>query len=312
MWLYAMPVQLACASDSQSAGFAASLSRISASQKPDLEKYMNEVKCRCTAEANKGHYKHEMYISDCLCSVQEIREAVEKLGLTVLLAKKINGDKSVKLALEWPVPNALGEISGGNATQSRPLKRPRVQESGSGGPGNASTIFSSCGGASTSPVSDPNFAASMSAISAACGPDMNKYMQSVKDQCRREAEKGHRKAEMYIFDCLSSVSEITEEVEMLGLMVTHASRSEGTGKAVKLKVEWPDSADGVRVGQPSGLEKGNIKKECCICLEQETMCRLHPCGHVVGKNCARKLLDDGGACPCCRTTLRFVHAIFEP
>ena len=158
-------------------------------------------------------------------------------------------------------------------------------------------------------ASPRNFAAELTAASAQIRPDMDKYMTDVKEQCMSKARKGHAKAYFCIHDCLSTLEEIQQEVELLGITVDQC-RWLGTSTIVELEVHWSNHGNGTAVGQPSGLEFGNLKRVCKICLDTETMCRLHPCGHIIGMECAKALIDK--PCSFCRKPVRFVHPIFEP
>ena len=158
-------------------------------------------------------------------------------------------------------------------------------------------------------ASSTNLATELTAICAQIRPDMNKYIAEVTRACKAEAYKGHSHAKVYLFDCLSIAEEVEQEVELLGITVDTCTKISWTNTVV-LEVHWPKGGSTTGVCQPTGLELGNLKRVCKICLEEETMCRLHPCGHIIGMDCAKALMER--PCPFCRQKVRFVHPIFEP
>jgi hypothetical protein len=139
---------------------------------------------------------------------------------------------------------------------------------------------------------------------AICAADMTKHVDTVREECSETAAKGFTKTTVYLSDCLFTPQEVASEVELLGLRVLEARKGY---QGVYLGVSWEKTVD---TFQPKGLERGNLSRSCCICLQTEVMCRLHPCGHLIGQSCAKGLL--GKKCPCCRDVVRFAHVIFEP
>lgn len=272
---------MAQASAASVANFATELAIMSAQIVPDMDKYIAEVKQKCRQAADKGFTSTRVRLPDCLSNPEEIRQEVERLGIHVERASSIN--HSVLLSVRWPEQafpdNTLEE---GN----RRKKRRRT---------------------SCSQDEFANFAAELTTTSARIAPDMDKYVAEVKRKCREAAAKGFTKARVYLFECLSEPEEIRQEVEMLGLQVT---RADSINNSVRLEVQWPKQQQPQEFCQPCGLESGNFTRVCKVCLDDEIMCRLHPCGHLVGKDCAKALV--GQSCPFCRKAVRFVHAVFEP
>merc|ERR1711918_160100 len=104
------------------------------------------------------------------------------------------------------------------------------------------------------------------------------------------AEKGLTEADVDMLDCLCEPDELREEAEMLGLNVISCERNSllhTQHNWIKLKVSW--TKDAPPNAPPSGLDAGNMTGECKVCFETETLCRLHPCGHLLGARCARSL-----------------------
>jgi hypothetical protein len=132
--------------------------------------------------------------------------------------------------------------------------------------------------------------------------DMAKHIDTAKKQCSEAAAKGFTDTSLYIFDCLFTPEEVASEIELLGLRVLNPRRC---GHCVRLDVSWKNTVDSF---EPNGLARGNLLRSCSICLHTEVMCRLHPCGHILGQSCAKDLMS----CPCCRSQVRFAQVIFEP
>jgi hypothetical protein len=269
---------------SMASTFAESLVQLCAAKKPDLEKYMNDVKKECEKEACKGFNTADFYIWSCLSAPSEIKREAAILGLNVLMAEKRGKDVYVKVNWE----SGQGRKRQREYDQQEPMcKRQK----------GASAIAQHQGVA---------FAKRLTQLSSAKKPDLEKYMNDVKKECEKEASKGFNTADFYIWRCLSAPSEIKREAAILGLNVLMAEKR---GKDVYMKVKWLKE---VPLCQPRHLEKGNVRMDCAICMETETMSLLHPCGHLVGKNCAKKLLDKSNSCPFCRQRMRFIHAVFKP
>jgi hypothetical protein len=150
---------------------------------------------------------------------------------------------------------------------------------------------------------------------------MNKHIAKMKEKCRERAEKGFACAKVIFLDFLGDAKEMAEEAEMLGLEVVSAEKG---GDTLFMKVQWPNAAGVRSVCRPGGLEAGNLRGTCKVCMTEETniflwkmdknevfvLCRTHPCGHLIGKNCAAALV--GRNCAFCRTPVRMIHAVFEP
>jgi len=271
---------MAQASAASVENFAAALARMSAQKAPDMDKYIAEVKQKCREAADKGFTSTRVRLADCLSKPEEIRQEVERLGIQVERAASIN--HSVLLSVRWPeraLPDDAQE--GGNRRKKRRT--------------------------SYSQDDSVNFATELTIVSARIAPDMDKYVAEVKRKCREAAAKGFTKARVYLFECLSEPEEVRQEVEMLGLQVT---RADSINNSVRLEVQWPKQQRLQEFCQPSGLESGNFTQVCKVCLDDEIMCRLHPCGHLIGKNCAKAVV--GKSCPFCRKAVRFVHAVFDP
>ena len=258
--------------------FAETLTAKSAECVANMDQYIQEVKKQCLKVANKGFTSTTVFVDGCLSKPEEVKEEVERLGLQVDEAESI-GD-AVLLKVRWPGPKRGESAEDQNA---RRAKRRRVSKAGE---------------------DVENFASTLKVKSAECIPNIDKHINEVKKKCVKAAEKGFTSVTIYLHDCLNEPEELRVEAEMLGLQIEEANR---ISEAVLLKVRWSGSAPNLC---PSGLQLGNIRSECKVCLGEETMCRLHPCGHVIGKNCAGQLL--GQPCPFCRQSVRFVHAIFEP
>ena len=82
-----------------------------------------------------------------------------------------------------------------------------------------------------------------------------------------------------------------KEAQILGLEVIKAKRC---GKAIEMFVKWEKEA--------------NLRMDSAICLQEETVTLLHPCGRVVCQNCAKKLPDKKG-CLFCRQQVRSVRPV---
>lgn len=237
-------------------------------------------------------------VSDCFLRRKEIKAVVEKwLGLQVekicWLSKK---EKKIIMQVRRPKRKqsrtSTSEREEGDE-QTTMKRRKILKNEGSG-------------------ASSGGFAAALSAKSAEQVADMDAYLEKVKEECIKEAEKGFTTAMVIVNDCLANCEEMRVEVEMLGLQVDQVRWITSDKKDIVMKVRWPDAKSAVSrdPGQLSGLEKGNLRGECKVCFQEETMCRLHPCGHIFGQDCAKKWL--GKPCPFCRKVVRLVHPIYEP
>ena len=260
-----------------SLNFAAELSATCGQIRPDMDKYMDTVKQQCMREARKGHSHAEVLLCDCLSTPGDVQQEAELLGITVNKCQRLRpGSNIVSLRVSW------------RKQQAHPIEERRKRRR----------------------VNESNFVSELSATCGQIRPDMDKYMDAVKRQCMEEARKGHSHAEVLLCDCLSTPKDVQQEAELLGITVNKCERLLPGSKIVSLQVSWPNKGETAGVCQPSGLQSGNLRRVCKICLEEETMCRLHPCGHIIGMECAKALLER--PCAFCRQPVRFVHPIFEP
>jgi len=249
----------------------------------DMQKSIEEVKDRCQKEAAKGHADTECFLQDFIGDPTELKQALEMIGLKMKQPRFVN--KSLMVEVSWgPIQRKRANAT----TSSNPGKRRRLD-------GNES---------SSSPE---NFAMQLSKKSSAAIPDMQKYIEEVKDRCQKEAAKGHTDVDCFLQDFIGDPKEVMEELEMMGLKV---KQPRFVNKSLMVQVSWPSSGSRQRVFQPSGLTSGNHQIECKVCFERETACRLHPCGHLIGACCGANVIDK--KCPFCRTKVRFAHAVFEP
>ena len=125
--------------------------------------------------------------------------------------------------------------------------------------------------------------------------------------CMEKARKGCNSSEVWLFDFLCEPELLRTELDMMGLIV-HELRLD-SDKALNIKITWPLSPVG-NLFHPSGLTSGNFSGECKVCFSSARMCRLHPCGHLIGYCCASRLMNK--SCPFCREIVRIAHALFEP
>eukprot|EP00929_Paragymnodinium_shiwhaense_P014196 TRINITY_DN122087_c0_g1_i1.p1 TRINITY_DN122087_c0_g1~~TRINITY_DN122087_c0_g1_i1.p1 ORF type:complete len:283 (-),score=27.28 TRINITY_DN122087_c0_g1_i1:171-1019(-) len=273
-----------------SSNFAAKLSATSAKVQPNMTEYMRRVRQSCEEEAKKGFNKAELFIHACLSKPEEVRAEVIKLGLQVdRVDWSYQGSSAMVVAVHWPkiVSNDSDDAPG----RARPAKRRRMEDN------RASSI---------------QFAAALSATSSRARPNMSLYVRRVMTVCEEEARKGFTRADCFIHDCLAKPEQIEEELVMLGLTVDKAERPYTGSTSVLACVRWPSGAESSNssIPEPNALHAGNMQRECAVCLSQETICRLHPCGHMIGISCAKSFMAK--PCPICRQVVRFAHALFLP
>jgi hypothetical protein len=151
-----------------------------------------------------------------------------------------------------------------------------------------------------------SFAALLRNRTAGAVADLGKVVERVKRACLEEAGKGHGTAQIYLPDFICCEEELRSELDVLGLEVRGV---EVYGKMLMIHVEWPQGRRG-QLFQPCGLTSGNHGGECKICYQSSTMCRLHPCGHLVGSCCGVAFIEK--PCPFCKRRVRLAHALFEP
>mgnify|MGYP002525218531 CR=1 FL=1 len=110
-------------------------------------------------------------------------------------------------------------------------------------------------------------------------------------------------------DFIEDLEELKENLIMTGLEVVETDLYERT-KLLTVTVKWGGEA---RQGlpRPDGLSAGNFEAECGVCNAPETMCRLHPCGHMLGSGCAAEV-QKNNRCPFCRQSADYAHALFKP
>lgn len=256
--------------------FASELSDLSSKVIPDMKKYIEQVKADCRSEAKKGQTIASVIVRHFFCTPAEIRSELEMLGLSVESARMaLSGEKTFFLSLHWPDKREQ---------HSQPPQKKRKRHEGSA-----------------------EFASELSSFSSNVVPDMKKYIEQVQETCRREAKKGQTMASDVVRDFFCTPEEIRSELEMLGLEVKSARMALSGEQTLFVELRWSATR---RSRQLSGLTSGNLMGTCKVCLDEEVMCRLHPCGHIVGSDCAKTMID--APCPFCRQTVCFAHCLFEP
>eukprot|EP00928_Gymnodinium_smaydae_P085458 TRINITY_DN68938_c0_g1_i1.p1 TRINITY_DN68938_c0_g1~~TRINITY_DN68938_c0_g1_i1.p1 ORF type:complete len:284 (+),score=26.06 TRINITY_DN68938_c0_g1_i1:52-852(+) len=264
--------------------FAQKLRSTSSKVTPNLDKYIKQIKDDCLESAKGGYYKSSIYLMNWLGNRSELEEELKTMGL------QVKNMSSFRTSLSFDVSWPSKEKSETQPVRKKPaaaVKSTAVRKKPTKKAGNSA-----------------KFASKLTSMSSKVVPTLEKYIKEVKDTCLEEAKRGYAKASIYLMSWLGDRDALIEELDMLGLKVKNMSSFK---TSLSFDVSWPA---GAAPCQPDGLSAGNHEGTCKVCLQQETMCRLHPCGHLIGSVCGAGFIKK--ACPFCRQKVRIAHAVFEP
>lgn len=273
--------------------FAHKLRAVSSKVIVNLQKYVNQVQKECERKAKQGLTKATIYLNDFSGDSVKLREELQKLGLEV--GETGDLDQTLFVDVQWA------------PLRKRPATAVRKRPAKCVPPGSLMKRRKKQSTAASS--SAKNFADELRLLSSKSVPDISKFVEKVQEECLQRAKSGHKKATIYLEDFACDPNELREELEMLGLHVSETGPL--LDETQYVDVAWP-SAEDRTLFQPSGLTSGNHPGECKVCFQRENLCRLHPCGHLIGSKCGAKILEQPNkSCPFCRRAVRFAHAVFE-
>lgn len=80
--------------------FAAELASTSTNFKPDMQQYIAAVQKKCCEQAGKGHNSAEDYVFDFFCDLEDFRNELDMLGLSVTRLR-LHKDKALAFKVTW-------------------------------------------------------------------------------------------------------------------------------------------------------------------------------------------------------------------
>lgn len=263
--------------------FAGELREVAKGVVVDKDTYIRKIKEECMRSAKKGLQSDMMSLMDFVGCPRELRCAIEMLGLKVIDFQFNRGLHFLNMELEWGKHDI--------PSQQPPAKRQR---------------------STTTTSSSSSFATQLHDMAAKVPRTIDAHIKEVKEICIRSAKRGLQSDTLGLINFIGCPNEMRSELEMLGLKVISLDLNSRL-HYLNLELGWGQNGNnnGALLFVPHALSSGNHKGACKICFAEEaTLCRLHPCGHLIGSCCAAQFVSSR-PCPFCRTKVHMAHVIYE-